>query len=282
MCRTVKPGTFLSYDTFMGKIIFAKNGQTACMEKEIADYLKGPRLYREGVALYAKFGTNRMLARRFALDESESTKEIMIEELRKLSGLSMAEMSALPRMAMTAHLSVTSLPDAQAMKPVSPDIQKKLRFRERFDFLAEPDCPNVLKLIVNDMFAALDRYRANHKKLVETADGNMMPMEASAVVDDYLFNRMAWRELEHYRTTRQLLGDLEDVRRVMNEDDPVSLSDLDLQKKLHSARTNLNKARKAVEIATAESDRDSAAMRVAVWTDKLDRFKAEVERRKKK
>ncbi len=262
------------------------------MKQEITDYLKGPRLYRDGVALYARYGTNRMLARRFALDESQSNRDILNEELRKLAGLTMSEFAGLPRMAAGSGKSVmTAASDYRCLvltghhvplQPVAPDVQKKLRFRERFPFLSEPDCPDVLKVLVNDMFSALDRYRENHRKLVAAGDGDLMTVESKAVIDDYLFNRIAWRELEHYRSTGQLLGELDKIKEAMSAEDPSTLSDLELQKKIHSARTNLRKAQKASESAGTSEEKDSADMRVASWTDRLYRLKSEMENRKKK
>lgn len=41
----------------------------------IIEYLKGPRVYAEGVALYRRFGNNRMLMRQFELDETSTTRE---------------------------------------------------------------------------------------------------------------------------------------------------------------------------------------------------------------
>lgn len=65
----------------------------------IIEYLKGPRVYAEGVALYRRFGNNRMLMRQFELDETSTTREMLTDALRRLAGLSEAEFYRLPRLA---------------------------------------------------------------------------------------------------------------------------------------------------------------------------------------
>lgn len=72
---------------------------TATDKKQIIDYLSGPREYQEGVAIYQKFGQNLRLKRVFATDNTQTTKEILFEELRKLAGLTEAEFARLPRLA---------------------------------------------------------------------------------------------------------------------------------------------------------------------------------------
>jgi len=69
--------------------------------KVITEYLKGPRDYNEGVALYQRFGVNLMLKRRFVVDDTATTREILFDELRKIAGLTESEFAALPRRAKT-------------------------------------------------------------------------------------------------------------------------------------------------------------------------------------
>ncbi len=67
--------------------------------QQIIDYLSGPREYPEGVALYQKMGQNLRLKQTFATDSTQTTKEILFEELRKLAGLTEMEFARLPRKA---------------------------------------------------------------------------------------------------------------------------------------------------------------------------------------
>ena len=203
---------------------------TTAEKKEIVAYLSGPRNYDEGVKLYERHGHNRrtfltaayrMYKRRFALENTEFSRALLAEELRKLAGLSDDEFNRLPRLAKsttstpqingkTAKAVVFDDPkhtDSDAIlmdladsfgvtvhELVSPEFQdrvlamdenadrideltdeleqarekyaeapepvrKMIRFREKYTFLNKPDCPDILKILVNDLFAAYDTYK---------------------------------------------------------------------------------------------------------------------------
>lgn len=262
-------------------------------KKKIVAYLSGPRPYAEGVRLYDRYGHNRMFKRRFALEETDFTRSMLVEELRKLAGLTEAEMTRLPRLARDSGAprhgdAVSPLPapaPANANEEAPEPVRKMLRFRERFPFLKDPSCPDVFKVLVSDLFAAYDRYREAHARLQEIPDGETASAarEAEAVVESYLANQEIWAELEHYRATGEVLGRSELFRKASRAEDLAAMSDLDLARKLSSARANQSKQRKALKTAE-ETGRDTAgpAEALARWTDLRTRLEEEVERRKKK
>lgn len=319
---------------------------TATEKKEIVAYLSGPRNYAEGVRLYERHGHNRMYKRRFALEDTEFSRALLAEELRKLAGLSDAEFNRLPRLAKsatpklngkTAKAVIIDDPkptDAALMELaesfgvtvdelVSPDFQdrvlamdenaerideltdeleharakyaeapepvrKMIRFREKYSFLNEPDCPDILKVLVNDMFAAFDTYRTAFAHLQALPDETIAEAaeQAEKVVNSYLANREIWDELEHYRTTGEILGraaKFKEAQKAEPVEDLAALSDLDLAKKLNSARVNQSKKSTALKEAEA-TGKDTAAAAVALerWTATRARIEAEIERRKKK
>ncbi len=64
------------------------------MKQEIITYLAGPRNFIQGVELYEKYGINRMLKKSFRRQgETETMKAILLEELRKLAGLSECDLA---------------------------------------------------------------------------------------------------------------------------------------------------------------------------------------------
>lgn len=70
------------------------------MKKEIISYLEGIRNFNEGVILYDKYGYNRMLKAQFRrIGETEETKGMLFEELRKLAGMSEKEFKNIRRRA---------------------------------------------------------------------------------------------------------------------------------------------------------------------------------------
>lgn len=322
---------------------------TTAEKKEIVAYLSGPRNYAEGVKLYERHGHNRMYKRRFALEDTEFSRALLAEELRKLAGLSDAEFNRLPRLAKsttttqqlngkTAKVVITDDPkptdaDAALMELadsfgvtvdelVSPEFQdrvlamdenadrideltdeleqarekyaeapepvrKMIRFREKYTFLNRPDCPDILKVLVNDMFAAYDAYKTAfaHLQIIPDETIAEAATEAEKVVTAYLANREIWDELEHYRTTGEILGKAAKFREMQTApvEDLAALSDLDLVKKLNSARANQSKQRKAIKTAEADGkDTTAATAALESWTETRARIEAEIERRKKK
>ena len=322
---------------------------TTAEKQEIVAYLSGPRNYAEGVKLYERHGHNRMYKRRFVLEDTEFSRALLAEELRKLAGLSDAEFHRLPRLAksntstpqlngktakavildnpkpMDADAALMELADSFGVtvdELVSPEFQdrvlamdenadrideltdeleqarekyaeapepvrKMIRFREKYTFLNRPDCPDILKVLVNDMFAAYDAYKTAfaHLQIIPDETIAEAATEAEKVVTAYLANREIWDELEHYRTTGEILGKAAKFREMQTApvEDMSALSDLDLVKKLNSARANQSKQRKAIKTAE-DAGKDSTAATAALesWTETRARIEAEIERRKKK
>lgn len=265
------------------------------MKEEIRNYLQGPRDYREGVRLYNKYGFNLMLKKRFALDETESTKAIMIEELRKLAGISDLEFRSLPR---RAGVMSDRVPDSGSKKvvekknpsvnAVATETQKKMiRFREKYPFLKEADCPDILKVLVADMFTAYGNYKAALEKL-ETI-GDSQSEEAARLcettVEEYLKNREIWEELDYYKEHCQILGKAAKFKEIEKVDELSKLSDVDLMKKFNSAQTNVSKRKKALQVARNKEDaeaiqKESSALES--WLKKKEAIERELENRKKK
>lgn len=312
-------------------------------KNQITEYLAGSRDYSEGVSLYQRFGQNLRLKRLFITDDTQTTKEILFEELRKLAGLTEQEFAHLPRRAATPKPTLNGLTakaiifddpkDNEATlkeladsfgvtvdELVSPDFQervlamdenadrieeltdqldearskyaetpepvkKMIRFREKYPFLNSPDCPDVLKVLVADMFTSYDNYKAAHARLQVLADDEAAAAVADCekVVTEYLKNREIWDELEYYRENGTILGKAAKFREMEAAEDYTKLSEIDLMKKLQSANVNESKHRKAVNTAKEKGEtNDRAEVALARWSATKKALQEEVARRKKK
>lgn len=312
-------------------------------KNQITEYLAGSRDYSEGVSLYQRFGQNLRLKRLFITDDTQTTKEILFEELRKLAGLTEQEFAHLPRRAATPKPTLNGLTakaiifddpkDNEATlkeladsfgvtvdELVSPDFQervlamdenadrieeltdqldearskyaetpepikKMIRFREKYPFLNSPDCPDVLKVLVADMFTSYDNYKAAHARLQVLADDEAAAAVADCekAVTEYLKNREIWDELEYYRENGTILGKAAKFREMEAAEDYTKLSEIDLMKKLQSANVNESKHRKAVNTAKEKGEtNDRAEAALARWSATKKALQEEVARRKKK
>lgn len=258
--------------------------------KEIISYLTGPRNFAEGVRLYGLHGQNRMLKRRFAVDDTEFTRTLLVEELRKLAGLSDAEFRRLPRLARRQPVVTETVPQPQKEScnvPAPESVMRMVRFRDRYPFLKYPDCPDILKVLVADMFTAYDAYRESFERLQEMPDEATAESmaEAEKTVTAYLNNRAIWAELDHYRDTGLILGNHPKLRDTAGQacEDLTVLSDLELVRKLDSARANQSKQRTRLkEAEESGKPTEAPAAALARWTDARTGIEAEIERRKKK
>ena len=114
------------------------------MKEKIIAYLSGPRPYREGIALYEEYGLNLMLKASFRRNaETDLLRATLMEELRKLAGISETAFRTMQRKAVDSpHISSASIvvEEIKAEKtavnvPVTPVVENVIRFRDRFPFL---------------------------------------------------------------------------------------------------------------------------------------------------
>lgn len=261
------------------------------MKKEIINYLKGARPWAEGVALYLKYGHNLILRKTFMHRmETADLKVTLIEELRKLAGISPVELSQLKRVA-TKGTDKTEKADktdaANKSVEASPTAKKMIRFRERFKFLDAPDCPDELKVLVSDMFTALGKYKEAHAALVampDDADIAEAARLAEECVENYLANREMWEELEYYQKHGEVLGKCAKLRALKEAQDIAALDDLELTRRYSSAKANTSKQRTRLKKAETSRDQEKiteASQALAKWEGKSAALRAELDKRKK-
>lgn len=261
------------------------------MKKEIITYLRGRRDYRQGVALYQKYGFNLRLKKQFAHDENATLRAILIEELRKLAGISEREMRTMQRKAggsVTASSPQIKKPEpTQGNRPTTETQKKIIGFRQKFPFLNEPDCPDELKILVADMFTAYGKYKEAIEKLsdLREEETDEAARLCKTAVEEYLKNRDMWEELEYYKEHGTLLGKAVKIQKQEPAEDYSGLSDLELLKKHNSALANVSKRKKALEKAQNNGIEDEiikADSALKIWIERKELLEKELENRKKK
>lgn len=160
-----------------------------------------------------------------------------------------------------------------------------IRFREKFTFLNSPDCPDILKILVSDMFTAYGKYKEAFARLEVTPDdvsSLSTAQEAQAVVENFITNREMWDELEYYRENGKILGKCEKVKSLSVRKGVENLSDIDIQKALNNARANLSKNKAKLEQAgDDEKKKASALAMIQKWETTKKAIEEEIEARKK-
>lgn len=251
---------------------------------KIIEWLAGPRDRMEGAALYNLYGKNLRLKRQFAVEDTATAMSILVDEMRKLAGLTEVELAALPRKAKGAVAPTVAKTRTAERVEASAEIGKVITLRERFPFLNAPDCPDELKVAVADMITAHGVYKDAHAAICAVADDADASELCHEVVEKYLLNRELWEELEHYAATGEILGKaVKPLTTTKRSEDLSTLSDVELLRKLQSARTNISKRRKEIESAKGDSPESKrAAESLEQWESRRNMLQAEVDRRKKK
>lgn len=269
---------------------FVSLSKNCYMKEKIIAYLEGPRVYREGVALYEAYGRNLMLKATFRRSsETELVKVTLYEELRKLAGLSETEFKNLKRKASTAT-TTTAAPVIEEKektddnKTATPVTKKIIKFRERFPFLNSQECPDVLKILVADMFTAYDTYLEAFKQLTELGHDAELELSlsyAKTAVENYLEDRAIWEELEYYQANHVLLGNHPKVMEFQLAGSMAEKSELEVSNIRRNAASNVSKWKKKLEEADTDEDRDKAQAALAKWEATKAAAEAELENRKK-
>ena len=244
--------------------------------RKIIEWLRSPRPWAEGVALYQEHGCNLRLKREFAFGETPLLREILADQLMALADITPRELT---RSAKTVTTAVTS-----SYKPAPEPVKAAVKIREKFPFLNSPDCPDVLKVMVADMLTSYDAYKKAHAALQDMPDTATDETFSScaATVENYLLNRKIWDVLEYYKEHHELPEGVEE-KEATPEEEISKLSDLDLASKYRSAVTNEGKHRKRLEKILAAGDRDEKAeSMVQYWGNRKKMLKEEIEKRKKK
>lgn len=146
--------------------------------------------------------------------------------------------------ALTIHNALSAAKNALVYNQLQelPAPQKaSIKLREQFPFLKEKDCPDVLKLLVSDLITAWENFKENQPLLHQ----NLTDADAKALVDvvleDYINNKLAWDELEHYKINGTLLGVHPIFEIITAKEDIAAMNAVDLAKKINNLKINIGK-----------------------------------------
>ena len=190
------------------------------MKTIILNYLKTDRSFNSGLRLYMQHGIS--LSFKTVLNRqgySEYNHKVLLEELRKISGITPDEFKAIMASKVeAAHAPEPVVPTIDESLPVTDDekavfineipeqVRKSIRLRDEFPFLAESSCPAEFKIMVHDMLTAYSNYVEAHKRLFDATTPEELQKATSDVVENYLDNREAWDELNYYKSNGKVLG----------------------------------------------------------------------------
>lgn len=146
---------------------------------------------------------------------------------------------------------------------------KALRLRDEFPFLREADCPDELKILTADRRTAYYKYVEAHESIqTKTLTEEQLAEAAKTVLENYLENRLIWKELKHYQDTKEPLGEHPIWRTKKLREEIMALDVKGLIKKTNSLASSKSIAGKNIEKEKKEEKPDEG--KIKAWTNSIE------------
>lgn len=139
----------------------------------------------------------------------------------------------------------------------------------KYPFLRSKDCPDELKILVNDAISAFYRVKEQHEELFQMAyseDGTATDEEtfyakASELLADFELNRDIYEELDHYEQTGEVLGNHPVFGDLKLEREVAALSLEELVKAKNNLKSNISKRKKELEKLNANPEENAETLK---------------------
>lgn len=80
------------------------------------------------------------------------------------------------------------------------------KVRNQWPFLADPDCPPELKLLISDKITAYRNCVQHYEQLPNATTAQQQLITVQALVTNFINNHDIYKELKHYKDTGKILG----------------------------------------------------------------------------
>ena len=106
-----------------------------------------------------------------------------------------------------AGLLKTALSKFATVPPTPGPERPRVKFRESWPFLSEPDCPKELKILAADKITAWEESVRGHEELFTCTTPEQCYETARKVVENFSQNRKIFSEFTHYKEHHTILGE---------------------------------------------------------------------------
>lgn len=139
------------------------------------------------------------------------------------------------------------------------EVKASIKLRDQFPFLRAHDCPDSLKLLVADLITAYETFKAHQPRLHEMLGAKEMKAIVDIVKDNYISNKMAYDELEHYKKTKAILGKHPLFKRLALKEEISAMATPTLTKKIEALKVNVYRNKSKGNGDLLERDEDLLA-----------------------
>lgn len=251
------------------------------MKKRILDYLRTDRSFEAGMKLYMELGPS--MSFKMTLNRQGFTDynhKLLLEELRKVADIRPDEFTAIMNKPVTKTVAapVEVLPPSHQevvafIGGLPEPVRKSIKLREEFPFLKEKTCPEILKVLVNDMLSAYEEYQLAHERLFTAMTPEDFAAASADVVENYLVNRSIWEELNHYKEKNEILGQHPAFAQKERLEEIKLMSGTDLVKLHKSLENNIARNKKSVADQPDHRETENRLKRIEEYSIELNMVK---------
>ena len=171
----------------------------------------------------------------------------------------------------------------EILQEVNAEAKQGFKLESQFPFLREKDCPNELKILVNDAITAFHDYKNAHEELfaklsavAEPQLSNEQVYEiASQLLEDFELNQEIYAELEHYQKNKEILGEHNIFATLKLEREVAKMNSAKMASFVSGFNSAKSKAKKKVEEAKSDEEKAEAQSKL----DLLEQKKALVDKK---
>ncbi len=126
-------------------------------------------------------------------------------------------------------------------KSVESETVKENRFklRNQWPFLADPECPAELKLLITDKISAFTKCAEHYKKLTDGNSEELALQNVSTLVENFISNHEIFKELKYYSDHGKFLGKHKIFSQYQRLKELRSLNTMDLFNKKKNLENNI-------------------------------------------
>ncbi|WP_109852809.1 hypothetical protein [Aquimarina sp. AU58] len=160
------------------------------------------------------------------------------------------------------------------------EVKQTLKLYEQFPFLRDKDCPDVYKILVNDMITAYTIYTEEQPLLFSKATLEELAKIAATVKNNFIENKDIWEELEYYQENKSPLGKHAMFLKMEVEKSIKELSTSDLNKKINNLRSNISRNKqKSTDPKRSDKDKELSLELLKKQESELEVALSELEKR---
>lgn len=192
------------------------------LKEQIQDFLQSPQKdFDLGLTLLSQVMPNAYYLHNIRLKgERHGMSSLVYELTKRVTSLPANKVSVIERVTKVSGVTKVDRPPTPSTTP------KGISLRQRYPFLSSVDCPQELKILVNDMITSHQKVVSGHERLYEVAH---KPAEkcfeaAREVVEHYLNNRLIWKEMDYYHNHGKVLGQHPVFERLQRERQLVAMT----------------------------------------------------------